>query len=50
MLREFKMFKASITALATPFADGKVDEAALRSLIEWQVFAGIIARGTADGR
>jgi 4-hydroxy-tetrahydrodipicolinate synthase len=44
------MFKGSITALATPFADGKVDEAGLRSLFEWQIFAGIIARGNDDGR
>ncbi|WP_105385100.1 4-hydroxy-tetrahydrodipicolinate synthase [Neorhizobium alkalisoli] len=34
------MFKGSITALVTPFADGKVDEAALRSLIEWQISQG----------
>ncbi|PDT81560.1 4-hydroxy-tetrahydrodipicolinate synthase [Sinorhizobium sp. BJ1] len=34
------MFKGSITALVTPFADGKVDEAALRSLIEWQIAEG----------
>ncbi|MBY2949137.1 4-hydroxy-tetrahydrodipicolinate synthase [Rhizobium leguminosarum] len=34
------MFKGSITALVTPFAHGKVDEAALRSLIEWQIAEG----------
>ncbi|MDO3436569.1 4-hydroxy-tetrahydrodipicolinate synthase [Rhizobium sp. CBN3] len=34
------MFKGSITALVTPFADGKVDEIALRSLIEWQIAEG----------
>ncbi len=34
------MFKGSITALVTPFADGKVDEAALRSLIDWQIAEG----------
>jgi len=34
------MFKGSITALVTPFADGKIDEAALRSLIEWQITEG----------
>ncbi|MEH7872313.1 4-hydroxy-tetrahydrodipicolinate synthase [Rhizobium laguerreae] len=34
------MFKGSITALVTPFARGKVDEAALRSLIEWQIAEG----------
>ncbi len=43
------MFKGSITALVTPFADGKVDEAALRSLIEWQIsegMAGFVPCGT----
>ncbi|EJC75316.1 dihydrodipicolinate synthase [Rhizobium leguminosarum bv. trifolii WSM2012] len=34
------MFNGSITALVTPFADGKVDEIALRSLIEWQIAEG----------
>jgi len=34
------MFKGSITALVTPFADGRVDEAALRGLIEWQIAEG----------
>ncbi|MBB4196021.1 4-hydroxy-tetrahydrodipicolinate synthase [Rhizobium aethiopicum] len=34
------MFKGSITALVTPFADEKVDEIALRSLIEWQIAEG----------
>ncbi|RUM23989.1 4-hydroxy-tetrahydrodipicolinate synthase [Rhizobium vallis] len=34
------MFEGSITALVTPFADGKVDEFALRSLIEWQIAEG----------
>ncbi len=34
------MFKGSITALVTPFADGKVDEIALRNLIEWQISEG----------
>ncbi|OWV74445.1 4-hydroxy-tetrahydrodipicolinate synthase [Rhizobium sp. R339] len=34
------MFKGSITALVTPFADGKVDEVTLRSLIEWQIAEG----------
>lgn len=34
------MFKGSISALVTPFADGKVDEVALRSLIEWQIAEG----------
>ncbi|MEE8279471.1 MAG: dihydrodipicolinate synthase family protein, partial [Alphaproteobacteria bacterium] len=34
------MFKGSFTALITPFRDGKVDEKAYRSLIEWQVREG----------
>ncbi len=34
------MFKGSITALVTPFADGNVDEIALRDLIEWQIEEG----------
>lgn len=34
------MFKGSITALVTPFADGRVDEVALRDLIEWQIDEG----------
>ncbi|WP_105439340.1 4-hydroxy-tetrahydrodipicolinate synthase [Neorhizobium sp. T25_13] len=34
------MFTGSITALVTPFADGKVDDAAFRSLIEWQITEG----------
>lgn len=37
------MFKGSITALVTPFADGKVDEAALVGLIEWQIGEGTSA-------
>lgn len=43
------MFKGSITALVTPFADGKVDEAALCSLIDWQISegsAGLVPCGT----
>lgn len=34
------MFKGSITALVTPFDDGKIDEVALRTLIEWQIAEG----------
>ena len=34
------MFKGSITALVTPFANGVVDEAALQRLVEWQVGEG----------
>ena len=32
--------KGSITALITPFKDGKVDEAAFRKLINWQIAEG----------
>ena len=32
--------KGSITALITPFKDGKVDEAAFRNLINWQIAEG----------
>ena len=34
------MFRGSICALITPFADDGIDEAALRSLVEWQVEQG----------
>ncbi len=34
------MFKGSITALITPFRDGKVDEGAYQSFIEWQISEG----------
>lgn len=34
------MFKGSITALVTPFQDGKVDEEAFRSLVDWQIAEG----------
>ena len=34
------MFSGSIPALATPFRDGKVDEAAFRKLIDWQIENG----------
>ena len=33
-------FKGSITALVTPFRSGRVDEDALRALIEWQIENG----------
>ncbi len=33
-------FKGSITALITPFKDGKVDEPALQRLVEWQIDQG----------
>ena len=34
------MFKGSITALITPFRDGKVDEKAFQSLVDWQIKEG----------
>ena len=43
------MFFGSIPALVTPFAAGRVDEAAFRVLIEWQIdqgSSGLVACGT----
>ncbi len=34
------MFQGSMTALITPFKDGKVDEDAFRSFIDWQIEEG----------
>jgi len=34
------MFKGSITALITPFKDGRVDEAGFQSFCEWQIAEG----------
>lgn len=34
------MFKGSIVAIATPFKNGKVDEATLRKLVEFQIKSG----------
>jgi len=34
------MFKGSITALITPFADGKVDEKAFSRFVDWQITEG----------
>jgi 4-hydroxy-tetrahydrodipicolinate synthase len=34
------MFSGSIVALITPFRDGRVDEAALQRLVEWQIRSG----------
>jgi 4-hydroxy-tetrahydrodipicolinate synthase len=34
------MFFGSMPALVTPFADGRVDEAAFRDLVEWQIVEG----------
>lgn len=35
------MFSACFTALITPLRDGKIDERAFRSLVDWQVSRGI---------
>jgi len=35
-----RMFKGSYTALVTPFRDGKLDEAAFRGLVDWQIRNG----------
>lgn len=34
------MFKGSMPALVTPFADGQVDKAAFEKLVEWQIAEG----------
>jgi 4-hydroxy-tetrahydrodipicolinate synthase len=34
------MFKGSITALITPFRDGRIDETGLQSFVEWQIAEG----------
>ncbi|HEV7338145.1 MAG TPA: 4-hydroxy-tetrahydrodipicolinate synthase [Bosea sp. (in: a-proteobacteria)] len=33
-------FTGSLTALVTPFKDGKIDEATLRALVDWQIESG----------
>ena len=43
------MFSGSIVAIATPFKNGKVDEATLRNLVEFQIkngTNGIVPCGT----
>ena len=35
------MFRGAITALITPFKNGALDEAALKSLVDWQITEGI---------
>ncbi|MEE9301091.1 MAG: 4-hydroxy-tetrahydrodipicolinate synthase [Alphaproteobacteria bacterium] len=43
------MFKGYLTALITPFRDGKIDDEAFQSFVEWQIAegaAGIVPCGT----
>jgi len=43
------MFSGSLPALVTPFRDGKVDEAAFRALVDWQIeqgSSGLVPCGT----
>ncbi len=35
------MFRGIYTALITPFKDGKLDEKAFQSLVEWQIAEGV---------
>ena len=35
------MFQGLFTALVTPFKNGKVDETAFQSLVEWQIAQGV---------
>ncbi len=35
------MFRGAITALVTPFRDGRLDEDAFRELIDWQIREGV---------
>jgi 4-hydroxy-tetrahydrodipicolinate synthase len=45
----FHMFSGSIPALVTPFRDGKVDEAAFRAFVDWQIeegSSGLVPCGT----
>jgi 4-hydroxy-tetrahydrodipicolinate synthase len=39
-VKEISMFRGSIPALATPFCDDLIDEAAFRDLVEWQIAEG----------
>ena len=34
-------FRGSLTALVTPFSNGRVDEAAFRALVDWQIESGV---------
>ena len=47
-----RMFAGCTVALVTPFRDGRVDETALRALVEWHVAAGDAddQSGRDDGR
>ena len=43
------MFKGSITALITPFANGKVAEKAFQKFVDWQIQQGahgVVPHGT----
>jgi 4-hydroxy-tetrahydrodipicolinate synthase len=40
MIAAKNSIRGSITALITPFQDGKVDEQALRGIVEWQISQG----------
>ena len=40
-MRNLAALKGCFTALITPFRDGKVDEKAFKSLVEWQIKEGI---------
>jgi len=39
-LRKTNMIRGSITALVTPFKDGRVDEQAFQDFVEWQIASG----------
>jgi 4-hydroxy-tetrahydrodipicolinate synthase len=39
-VKEITMFRGSIPALATPFCDDLIDEAAFRDFVEWQINQG----------
>jgi len=34
------IFKGSMTAVVTPFCDGKIDEQALKEIVDWQIASG----------
>ena len=36
------MFEGYFSALITPFKDGKVDESAFESMIEWQISTQVL--------